>query len=408
MPKFKYIALQLDGTKITGQQEAVSKAELVGILEDQGHMLLSARKLADRSGSGEPRHFFNRGKKVSTEELVLFTRQFGTMFKVGVPLLRILYVLKDQVDNPSLKSVVSSIAKDVESGSSLADSFAKHPKVFAPVYCSMLAAGEASGKVDVVMDKLCQSMEYENEVKNLVKGAMQYPTIVLIGLVLAFVVLMSFLVPAFVPLFDQLGGDLPPLTKVCIAISALFTDYWYVLITVVAAVIAAFVFTNRTPKGHLALSKMVLRIPLVGKLMIFSFMARFGSLFGILQASGILIIDALRIVGQCIDNAALQEEIRQLRVDVESGESIADSLQNSPFFPKIMQSMIAIGEVSGNLEEMLNEASRHFEFEVHHAVKRLTGALGPILIVIMAIAVGFFAMAIYLPIWQLTEMQMAQ
>jgi type IV pilus assembly protein PilC len=152
----------------------------------------------------------------------------------------------------------------------------------------------------------------------------------------------------------------------------------------------------------------VLKIPLVGKLMIYSFMARFASLLGILQASGILIVDALRIVSECINNNAIRKEIGQVVVDVEAGKSIAAALQKSFCFPKIMQSMISIGEVSGKLEEMMIEASHHFEIEVKHAVKRLTGALGPILIVSMAIAVGFFAMAIYLPIWKMTELQMNQ
>ena len=408
MPKFKYTALNLNGVKVSGLEEASTKAALVGVLEGQSLILLSASKAADRAGKEEKLSFLNRGKKIPLDALVLFTRQFSTMFRVGVPLLRILHILKDQEENPRLRGIISSVAKDVESGASLADAFSKHPKVFSPLYCSMLAAGEVSGNVSVILDKLCHSMEYESEVKSLIKGALQYPIIVFCALIVAFGVLMGFVVPAFLPLFDQLGGELPPVTQVCVVLSALLTDYWYILLGVAIALVALFYTTNRTEHGKLVIASLVLKIPLVGKLMIFSFMARFGSLLGILQASGILIVDGLRIVGNCISNAAIRKDIGMVVVDVEAGKSIAASLQGSPYFPKIMQSMISIGEVSGNLEEMMTEASHHFEMEVHHAVKRLTGALGPILIVTMAVAVGFFAMAIYLPIWEMTELQMDQ
>jgi len=409
MPKFKYTALSLDGVKRSGIAEADSRAALVGVLEDENLVLLSATKSSDRSGrKSSNKSNVVRGKKIKLDALVLFTRQFATMFRVGVPLLRILYILKDQIENPGLRSVVSAIAKDVESGSSLADAFAKHPKVFPPIYCNMLAAGESSGNIDEVMEKLCQSMEYENEVKNLIKGALQYPIIVLCALVVAFAVLMGFVVPAFLPLFDQLGGELPAVTKVCVFISSMFTTYWPYILGVVVLLTTAFILFKRTENGRLVIARIILKIPLVGKLMNYSFMARFGSLLAILQSSGILIVQALQIISDCVNNAAIQDEIGQLSVDVESGKSLASSLKESRYFPPIMQSMIAIGETSGNLEEMMTESSRHFEMEVHHAVKKLTGALGPILIVCMAVAVGFFAMAIYLPIWNMTELQMDQ
>jgi type II secretory pathway component PulF len=406
MPRFKYTALNLEGVKVTGIEECASRGSLTAQLEDKCLLLIKAREAGQRTAEKRERGRF--ASKIPVDDLILFTRQFATMFRVGVPLLRILYILKDQVENAGLQMVVAKIAKDVEAGSSLADAFRKHPRLFPSIYCSMLAAGETSGNIAEVMEKLCESMEYEAEVKNLIKGALQYPIIVLIALVIAFAVLMGFVIPAFIPLFDQLGGELPPLTQVCIAISALFTDYWPILLGLVLSAITAIVVARRHEQGRLALAKFVLNIPLVGPLMTYSFMARFGSLFAILQSSGILIVDALHIVCECINNRAIQEEITRCSYDVEAGKSIASSLHSARYFPKIMQSMIAIGEASGNLEEMMNEATRHFEVEVHHAVKRLTGALGPILIVNMAIAVGFFAMAIYLPIWEMTELQMQQ
>lgn len=404
MATFKYTALKQDGTKVNGTEVAADKAALVGVLELKSLLLLSSAKVVDRSQKKGARH----EKKIKLDELILFTRQFATMFRVGMPLLRSLHLLKDQVESSSLRRVVAAIAADVEAGEAMARAFGKHPKVFPPIYCSMLAAGEASGNVSIVMEKLCQSMEYESEVKSQIKGALQYPIIVLIALSGAFAALMGFVVPSFLPLFDQLGGELPPVTQVCVALSSLFTDYWYLLVGGAVAITGAFMYANRTEKGKLAISRAIIRIPLVGKLMVFSFMARFGSLLSILQASGILIVDSLKIIAECIDNAAIRQEITRVGVDVENGKSIAASLETSLCFPQIMQSMIAIGEASGNLEEMMSESSRHFEVEINHAVKSLTGAIGPILIVFMAIAVGFFAMAIYLPIWKITEMQMAQ
>jgi type IV pilus assembly protein PilC len=402
MPKFKYTALRQDGSQARGAEEWASKAELERSLKDQGLLLLTAAKI---SGTKTKR---KSSQKVPLDSLILFTRQFATMFRVGMPLLRSLHLLAGQVDNPHLREVVSLIAKDLEDGMALADAFARHPKVFPAIYCNMLAAGEASGNVSVIMEKLCQSMEYESEVKGLVKNALQYPIIVFCALIIAFAVLMGFVVPAFLPLFDQLGGELPLLTKVCVGISTLFTDYWYLLLGGVLALVGVLYALNRTDEGRLILSRAVLRIPLIGPLIIYSFMARFGSMLSILQASGILIVDALRIVGDCIHSRAIRKEIEEVCIDVAAGKSIAMSLEHSMYFPKIMQSMISVGEASGSLDEMMSESARHFELEVRHAVKRLTGALGPILIVCMAVAVGFFAMAIYLPIWEMTELQMAQ
>jgi type IV pilus assembly protein PilC len=393
---------------VDGIQDAESKSDLIGILEGKDLVLLSAKKTAEKKVRHKQKPLLPGRQKISLDVIVLFTRQFGTMCRVGVPVLRALHIMMEQAELPRVKRIISAIADDVEGGDSLTEAFARHPAMFSPIYCSMLAAGEATGNIPEVMESLCQSMEYETEVKNLIKGALQYPMIVLIALIIAFAVLMGFVVPAFIPLFDQLGGELPPLTKVCVFISKFFTDYWYILIGFIIAVFAAFFITNRTESGKLAIARTVLKIPLVGKLMVYSYMARFGSLLSILQSSGILISEALNITADCIKNSAIKHEIAQMHEDVHNGISLTDSLKKTDYFPGIMQSMVSIGEVSGNLEEMMKESSRHFEMEVRHAVKKLTGALGPILIVGMAVAVGFFAMAIYLPIWDMSQLQMNQ
>ncbi len=403
--QFRYKALNSSGKTIAGQIEAATQEAACERLEARNEIVLSIRPVA-RSLRESFVQFQSARAKVKPEELVLFSRQFATMFRVGVPLLRSLDILRDQTEHPALRKAVNQICADIERGCSLAEAFRQHPKIFPGIYCSMLAAGELSGNVAEILNRLGEVITHEAEIKKSVRSSLQYPIIVLVALVAAFVVMLTFVVPQFMPIFEGAGVQLPLPTLICVKASELMRLHGlYVLggLAVVWGLAAAYF---RREVGRLKLDRWLLQAPLVGPLLTRSCMARFANLFSMLQYSGVHAIDIIRILQSCMGNLALKEELVALEGKVEGGAGIAKSLTCSHHFPTMLINMVAIGEESGRLDEMLAETARHYDVEVKFAVKKMLGAIGPILAVAMAVGVGFLAFAIYLPMWDMVQLQM--
>jgi type IV pilus assembly protein PilC len=403
MPKFSYRAITETGSSINGHIEADSAAGASSQLAARG--LIPTRVREERATASirlaDVKDLFAR---VSAAELILFTKQFKTLIRAGVPMLNILQVLEDQTENPKLKAVLAVIHQDIREGASLYDAFRKHRRIFSPLYCSMLRAGETSGALPEVLDRLTYIIEHENKVRSDVRSALTYPAIVVSFLFVAFIILLTGVIPRFVNIFQNAGLKLPLPTQICIFMYQLLHDYWYVVLGLLVLGGTALWMYLRTPEGRYNRFAFLMQVPVVGLLIQKAALSRFASIFSILQSSGVDILESLNILSETIGNDAVSRELDKVKDRLREGRGISEPLSRAKYFTPMIINMVAIGEESGNLEEMLKEVADHYDTEVEYAMKRLSGAIGPALTVGLAAVVGFFALAIFLPMWDLTLM----
>jgi type IV pilus assembly protein PilC len=402
MMKFTYKAITDVGSPVSGSIEAENRDAANALLYQKGY--IPSKVIPEKGSSEFLENLQTRLTKIKPQELILFTKQFRTMFKAGVSIMEIFKTMEVQTENRRLKQIVAEIGEDVQSGISLADAFGKHPRVFSPLYCNMIKAGEASGALPEVLNRLIYLLSHEHKVKSDIKSALQYPTIVLIALGIAFFVLLTFVIPKFVGIFKSAGIDLPLPTLICMYLYAFISTYWYICIAGVLALIFGLRYYFRTDTGRLMRDRVLLRMPILGPVFSKSAMSRFASIFAILQASGVSVLDSLDILSLTIGNSAISKEFDKIKVLLHEGRGISGPLSQARYFTPMVVHMVAIGEESGNLDEMLQEVSNHYDDEVAYAVSQMSTNLGPILIVGLAAVVGFFALAIFLPMWDLTKM----
>jgi len=389
--------------EVSGSIEAQSVEAAQTRLSEQGLIPSSVAEGDGRSGSLLSRIQANL-TSVTMKELILFTKQFRTMLIAGLPILKVLEILEHQTQNPKLKKTIATISSDIREGAALNEAFRKHPSIFPPLYVSMIEAGESSGTLSDILERVVYLLEHEHKVRSDVKSALQYPMMVLITLVIAFFVLLTFVIPRFVSIFTKVGLELPLPTLICLYLYRLISEYWYLLLGGLFVAVVVLRYWFRTEHGRYVRDRFILRIPLIGTLLVKATMSRFASIFSILQASGVTVLNALDILVGTIGNAAISREFSGLKDQIQEGKGISGPLRSSRYFPPMVVDMIAIGEESGQLEEMLRGVAMHYDDEVEYAVKGLSESIGPILIVSLAAVVGFFAMAIFLPMWDLTKM----
>ena len=403
MPIYHYKAINESGATVTGTIEAESADTATGTLVSRG---LIPSKVTDQK-TGNPfaqiSTFLTRFQSVKAQELILFTKQFRTMIRAGVPMMTLLQTLQTQTDDTILKKITVSMTQDVSEGASLHDAFCRHPRIFSPLFCSMVRAGEASGALPEVLDRLIYIMEHEHKMKTDIRSALQYPFIVISFLVLAFFVLLTYVIPKFSVIFTRAGLELPILTRICIIMYNFLVNYWVLILGAVILIAIALTYYLRTPKGRLNRDAFLLKFPLVGPLFNKAAMSRFASIFSILQSSGVAVLESMQILSGTINNEAIAREFRKITERLEEGRGISVPLRQSKYFTPIVINMVAIGEESGNLEEMLNDVSSHYDDELAYAMKRLSDSIGPIMTIGLAAVIGFFALAIYMPMWDLTK-----
>jgi type II secretory pathway component PulF len=405
MANFSYQAINENGTNITGTIEAESVEMAEGLLAGKGYIPTRISAAAEKSSGGS---IFSRIKEnmsaVKITDLILFTKQFRSMMQAGVPIIRLLQVLENQTEHKILKEVVAQISRDIRSGSTLYESMKRHPAIFSPLYLSMINAGEISGTIPDILARLIDIIEHEAKIKSDIKSALQYPIIVLIALGVAFFVLLTFVIPKFVTIFAKAGLTLPVPTKIAMLMYQGLANYWYILIGGTIGGIIALRLYLKTPPGQYTKDTLIMKIPLFGPLFQKAAMSRFASIFAILQASGVPVMQAMEVLSGTIGNVAISREFDKVRERIQEGQGIAAPLGAAKFFTPMVVDMVAIGEESGNIEDMLRQISIHYDDEVSYAVKRLSDSIGPILMVGLAAVVGFFALAIFLPMWDLTKM----
>lgn len=404
MPNYTYQAINEQGAIITGNIEADTPDNAAIMLAERGYIPSKVKE--QRSGFGADRWSTIRQKisPVKITDLILFTKQFRSLFKAGVPLVRAFQVLEAQTPDHNLKKAIASMVQSIKQGSTLTAAMDKHEAIFSPLYRSMIKAGEISGTLPEALARLIYIIEHESKIKSDIKSALQYPIMVTVALTIAFIVLLTFVVPKFAAMFARVGIDLPLPTKIAINLYQFLSNYWYLFIGGVVALIVGLKMYCKTEQGQYVKDLLILRLPILGPLFIKAAMSRFASIFGILQSSGVPVMSAMKVLSGVIGNNAISREFDRVRDQMQEGRGIAAPLSSAKYFPPMVVDMVAIGEETGNIEEMLKEVTIHYDDEVGYAVKRLSDLIGPVLVVGLAAVVGFFALAIFLPMWDLTKM----
>ncbi|MFA6002339.1 MAG: type II secretion system F family protein [Thermoleophilia bacterium] len=405
MATFSYMAIDENGKTVNGTLDAESIEKAQNIILTRGQIPTSVK---EAGGANQGSSFFSKISEnlgqVKTGDLIIFTKQFRSMMTAGVPIIRLLQVLEKQTENAILRGVANGVGKDILAGMSLYEAMKRHPAVFSPLYLSMIHAGETSGTVPDIMTRLINIIEHEAKIKSDIKSALQYPLMVVITMVIAFFILLTFVIPKFVTIFNKVGLALPLPTKIAMLLYRGISDYWYILIASTIGLVIVLRLYLKTPPGRYTKDRFILKLPIFGKLFQKAAMSRFASIFAILHASGIPVLDSLAILSETINNAAISREFDKILERIREGQGISEPLGKARYFTPMVVDMVAIGEESGNMEEMLRQVSLHYDDEVAYAVKGLSDMIGPVLIVGLAVIVGFFALAIFLPMWDLTKM----
>ena len=404
MPKFIYDAITDTGGTTSGEIEADSLESANANLASRGFIPTRVREEKPGLSTIDFSAITNALAKIKAQELILFTKQFNTMIKAGVSMMRIFEVLVDQTENPKLKKVLAAMHQDIKEGASLYEAFSRHPSVFTPLYCSMIKAGETSGALPEVLERLTYIIEHENNVKSDIKAALMYPIIVVCFLAVAFIILLTSVIPKFFNIFKSAGLNLPLPTQICMVMYNFLANYWYLVLAGVVGGTIGLIYFFRTDQGRLVRDTTLMKIPILGPVFVKSAISRFASIFAILQASGVDVLEAFDILSGTIGNAAIGHELQGIKDRLAEGHGISGPLGQAKYFTPMLINMVAVGEESGNLEDMLSDVAEHYDTEVEYSTKKLSQSLAPILTIGLAAVVGFFALAIFLPMWDLTLM----
>jgi type IV pilus assembly protein PilC len=389
MPSFEYTARDPQGQEKTGTMDAASRDEVVANLRKNRLVLVRLREAKKAK----------RGGRVATRDIVIFTRQFATMINAGLPLVQALDILAQQTENKALAEVTKQVVYDVESGNTLADALSKHPRAFTALYVNMVAAGEAGGILDTILLRLAVFLEKNDAIVRKVKGAMIYPAVIFSVAIIAVVVLLIFVIPTFQQMFASVNMELPLPTKFVIAMSDLLQRFWWLLIAVAVGAVFLIRKYYDTENGKLVIDRLLLQAPVIGDLLRKSAVSRFTRTLGTLISSGVAILDGLEITARTAGNRVIHDAVMESRGSIAGGETISAPLAKSKVFPPMVTSMIAVGEATGGLDEMLTKIADFYDDEVDAAVSALLSLMEPIMIVVLGVVVGGMIVAMYLPIF---------
>ncbi len=395
MATFSYKARTPDGRVIDGTIDADNEEGLASKLKSQKLSLVSSTK------QGGFKYIFQTGPQVKTSEVSIFSRQFSTMIAAGLPVLQALNILVEQIENKVFKKVLIKVRDDIGSGANLSDSMSKFPSVFSPLYCNMIKAGELSGALDQILDRLSTYLEKAEALKNKVKGAMTYPiTIIVIALSIV-ILLMVKVIPTFKTVFEGFGHKLPALTQFLVDTSEF--EQKYVLFQVVAIVGVIFLFniTKRTKRGGFVIDKYMLMLPIFGTLIKKQTVARFARTLGTLLKSGVQILDALETVALSSGNRVIEKALLDTRSAVREGQNLTEPLKSTKLFPTMVIQMVSVGEETGKLDDMLLKMSDFYDAEVDVAVDAIMAMMEPLIMSVLGVVIGAVVIGMYLPMFML-------
>ncbi len=401
MATFAYVGRTRQGVVKKGELVAKSRQEAAERLRRQQVVVTSL----EEKGKGSKESIFDMeigGGGVSDKDIVIFTRQFGTMINAGLPLIQCLDILSTQAENKTLRKTLAEVKVSVEGGATFADSLKKHPKVFDELYVNMIHAGEVGGLLDTILSRLSKHIEKAMKLKSTIKSAMVYPVVILGVSIVVIVVLMVWVIPTFESMFHEMSGGkvgLPMPTQIVINISDFMQAY--ILHIAIGSGALAFALKSyyKTPKGRLLMDKIFLKVPVMGDLIRKSAVAKFTRTLGTLITSGVPLLDGLAITAKTAGNKVIEQVVLEARISISGGKTIAEPLSKGEVFPRMVTHMIAVGETTGALDAMLGKIADFYEEEVDTAVATLTSLLEPMMMVFLGVVIGFIVIAMYLPIF---------
>ena len=404
MATFYYKAKNRAGQPESGQiegetlQQATSRIQAKGLFPLQVLSEKEYQKTSGTKGESQPIKFQRR---INVNDIATFNRQLADLINAGIPLVKALTVLQTQTSNPALAAIITQVTSDVSGGDSLADALAKHPKVFTKLFVAMIRSGEAGGMLDRVLGRLADFAERDAETRAKLKSAMAYPAFLVIAGFGAIVMLMTFVMPKILDVFKQMDQVLPLPTQILLGISDFVSQWWWAIIIGVAAAISSLIKTAKTTEGKLFLDKVIFHMPLFGSIVIKREMANFSRTLGSLLHNGVNILAALDIVHGVLDNRLVADEVKRIPESIRQGEGVAGTLSKSSIFPPVVVNMIAIGEETGRLDEILIKIAEANEVEVDRQMKTLASLMEPLILVFMGGMVGFIVIAMLLPIFSI-------
>jgi len=409
MAAFSYRGRNNAGEVVNGVLEGATAAAVADLLFGSGVTPLEikpapagALKKKDEGAGG-----FNLfAQKIEHADILLFTRQLYTLMKAGVPIMRALAGLQESSANPAMKSVLGQLRESLDSGREFSMSLARHPKIFTPFYLAMIRVGEMTGRLEEVLLRLFDHMEFERFMREQVKSALRYPSFVIMAMAVAMFVVNIWVIPAFSKVFQGFGAELPLMTRILIGFSDFMVNWWHALIAIIVALGFAFKSWTGTKAGRYKWDMIKMRIPIAGKIVQKATLARFARSFALASRSGVPVIQALTTVAQTVDNDYIAAKVEQMRNQVERGESVLRSAIATGAFTPVVLQMIAVGEESGSLDEMMEEISGMYQSEVEYELKTLSQQIEPILIVMLGAMVLVLALGIFLPLWDLGKVAM--
>jgi len=393
MPRYSYVARDMNGAIVNGMMDADDERDVRSRLRKRGFYATSVAAMREW-------HLLQKGRrKIKTDEIAVLAEQLAVMIDAGLPLVRCLAALGRQNRNERLKQIINEIRQDIEGGGSLADSLTKHPKVFPNLFVSLVHAGEVGGVLDKVLRQLADYLDREQQTKQKVKSALVYPRIVAVLCLVTAIFMLSFTVPRFATLYDRLGLKLPLPTVLLIETSEFVLEFWWAILGGIAGLILAYKKFSSSSTGREVLDRIKLRLPLFGDLNRKVAVSRFVRVLGALDTSGVPIMQSLKVAGQIVNNVVIDRIIDGVRMNVRAGGNLEEPLSANSIFPSMVVQMIAMGEEAGRLGESLEKSANYLDRELDVTIKRLITKLEPALTIIVAAMVGFFALAVYLPMF---------
>lgn len=399
MALYEYKVRDREGRVITSTMEADNEREVAMSLRQRGYFISEIKQAkTGLQRDVELPKWLSRGTSVKPKDVMVFSRQFATIINAGVPVVQSLQVLQTQTQNQAFKTVVKKIREDVETGIPLSDAMAKHPQLFDRLYIQLIRAGEASGNLDTILDRVAVHMEKEAAQRRKIRNAMTYPIIIFFIAIVVTWYLLVAVVPQFGAMILELGGEMPAMTRMVMGISDFVARFWWAILFAVIGVGVGIRLWHRTPNGRMAIDSSLLRMPIFGSLLQRRSIANFANTFGMLLRGGVNIIEAINITKGTANNALVESILERARESVERGEQLSATLHRYPqVFPPMVPSMLAIGEESGALDIMLLKIGDFYDAEVEESIAGLTTTIEPIMIVGVAVIVGFIVIAMFVP-----------
>lgn len=398
---FSYRALDTAGAVVKGNLEADSRNLVIESLLRQNYTIVEIREDRNKEAAKKSSMNITLFESVKINDLSLFTRQLSTMVGAGLPIVRSFQILEEQTRNPMLRRAVGDIRTNLEGGLALNECMAQHPKIFSPMYVSMVKAGETGGALDTILARLADTLERDREINSKVKSASIYPIMILCVALLVVIFILTFVMPVFVEQFSSSGTELPAFTQFFMNISYFIRDYWYLLLIVIVALVVGLKWAGTRPKGRLFFDRLYLKMPIIGKAVNRIAVSRFTRILGTLIKSGVPILEALEVLKGVAGNRVISDAIGEARESIREGQSIAAPLAATAVFEPMVTQMIAIGEETGALDDMLERMSAFYDNEVTFAIDAMLKSMEPVMIIIVAGIIGSIIVATYLPVFNI-------